>query len=183
MIEVKNITKHFTKEKAVISSVSFNVEEGEFVTIVGPSGCGKSTLLEILAGLQMPTEGEVYMDGKKVLEPCKKRSRFLSPMANCMFQDNQKFNIAMVFQDHGIFPWMTVFENVSFTLELRQINGGKRSDLVREYLNLVGLKGAENKYPSQLSGGMRQRVGLARALAVKPKIILMDEPFSSIDAF
>ena len=200
MIEARKITKFFSvinpqglaEGITAVLSVSLKVEEGEFVAVVGPTGCGKSTFLEILAGLQAPTEGEVYIDGKLVLEPLpstrkeietyQRKYRFLSPIANDLWRDIPKFDIAMIFQDYAVFPWMTALENVFFTLKLRRVPKGERSYLARKYLNLVGLNGAENKYPSQLSGGMRQRVALARALSVEPKIILMDEPFADVDA-
>ncbi len=200
MIEARKITKFFpvinpqglAEGITAVLSVSLKVEEGEFVAVVGPTGCGKSTFLEIMAGLQAPTEGEVYIDGKLVLEPLpstrkeieiyQRKYRFLSPIANDLWRDIPKSDIAMIFQDYAVFPWMTALENVFFTLTLRRVPKGERSYLARKYLNLVGLSGAENKYPSQLSGGMRQRVALARALSVEPKIILMDEPFAAVDA-
>lgn len=200
MVETKKITKFFSvinpqgiaEGITVILSVSLKIKDGEFVAIVGPTGCGKSTFLEILAGLQAPTEGEVYIDGKLVLEPLpstrkemeayQKKYRFFSPIANDIFRDIPKFDIAMIFQDYSIYPWMTSLENVLFTLRLRDVPKEEREYLGRKYLSLVKLDGAENKYPSQLSGGMRQRVALARALSVEPKIILMDEPFAAADA-
>ncbi len=200
MIEAREITKFFSvinpngiaEGNTAVLSVSLKIEDGEFVAIVGPTGCGKSTFLEILAGLQAPSEGQVYMQDKLVLEPLphtrkemdayQKKYRFLSPIANNLFRDTPKFDIAMIFQDYSIYPWMTALENVLFTLKLRGVLSGEREQLARRYLSLVGLSGAENRYPSQLSGGMRQRVALARALSVEPKIILMDEPFAAIDA-
>lgn len=200
MIEAKKITKFFSvinpqglaEGITAVLSVSLKVGDGEFVAIIGPTACGKSTFLEILAGLQAPTEGEVYIDGKLVLEPLpstrkeietyRRKYRFLSPIANDLVRDIPKFDIAMIFQDYAVFPWMTALENVIFTLKLRGVPKGERYFLARKYLNLVGLNEAENKYPSQLSGGMRQRVALARALSVEPKIILMDEPFAAVDA-
>ncbi|MBA2124044.1 MAG: Bicarbonate transport ATP-binding protein CmpD [Dehalococcoidia bacterium] len=200
MIEAREITKFFSvinpngiaEGNTAVLSVSLKIEDGEFVAIVGPTGCGKSTFLEILAGLQAPSEGQVYMQDKMVLEPLphtrkemdayQKKYRFLSPIANNLFRDTPKFDIAMIFQDYSIYPWMTALENVLFTLKLRGVLSGEREQLARRYLSLVGLSGAENRYPSQLSGGMRQRVALARALSVEPKIILMDEPFAAIDA-
>lgn len=200
MIEARNISKTFSSVNSAgsfegftaVRSVSLKIEDGSFVALLGPSGCGKSTFLEILAGLQAPSSGEVYIDGKLVLEPLpgtkkeleayRKKHRFLSPIANDLIRDNPKFDTAMVFQDHAVFPWMTTLNNVIFTLKMR---GVPKEDLIpraQENLSLVGLAGSENKYPSQLSGGMRQRLALARALAVNPRIILMDEPFGSVDA-
>lgn len=200
MIEARRITKFFSVTKddgtaegaTVVLSVSLKIQDGSFVTIVGPTGCGKSTFLEILAGLQAPTEGEVYIDGRLVLEPLpstrkemdayRRKYRFVSPLANGIFRNRPKHDIAMVFQDYAIFPWMTARENVLFTLKLRGAPRSDREDLVRHYLDQVGLRGSAHKYPSQLSGGMRQRLAIARALSVEPKIILMDEPFAAVDA-
>jgi len=200
MIEAKRITKFFSVVNSngiaegltAVLSVSLSIPAGKIVSLLGPSGCGKSTFLEILAGLQAPTEGEVYIEGVKVLEPLpstrkemeeyRKRYRFLSPLANDMFHDRPKHDIAMIFQDYAVFPWMTVLENVTFTLKLRGIVRKEREGKAIEYLNKVGLTGFLNKYPSQLSGGMRQRLALARALSVEPKVILMDEPFAAVDS-
>lgn len=200
MIEAKNISKFFSIKKedgtadgfTAVNSVSLKIEEGSFVSLVGPSGCGKSTFLEILAGLQAPSEGKVFIEGKVVLEPLpatrkemeayKKKYRFLSPIANRLFRNSPKHDIAMIFQDYAVFPWMTTLENVLFTLKLRGITKKDRPELAQKYLNMVNLAGSEHKYPSQLSGGMRQRLALARALSVDPKFILMDEPFAAVDA-
>lgn len=145
-----------------VSDVNFDVEQGEFITIVGPSGCGKSTLLSSINGLLSPTKGEVNIAGKTVKGPSQDR--------------------AMVFQEFALMPWRTVDENVWFGLELQ----GKKKDTLRKtadkYLKLVGLKNFSKSYPHQLSGGMRQRVGIARALAINPDILLMDEPFGALDA-
>ncbi len=200
MIEARRISKFFSivDENGIaagltaVLSVSLRIPSGRFVSLVGPTGCGKSTFLEILAGLQAPTEGEVYIDGKLVLEPLpgtrkemeeyRKRYRFLSPITNSLIRNNPKHDIAMIFQDYAVFPWMTALKNVMFTLELRGVRRSDRKGLALRYLADVGLAGAESKYPSQMSGGMRQRLALARALSVEPKIILMDEPFAAVDA-
>jgi len=200
MIEAVRITKFFpvtnsqgnAEGNTAVLSVSLKIEDGEFVAIIGPSGCGKSTFLEILAGLQVPTEGEVYIDGKRVLEPLpstrkeieiyERKYRFLSPVVNDLLKDIPKFDTTTIFQDYAIFPWMSALENVLFALKVRGIPKKEAISVARKYLDMVGLNGAENKYPSQLSGGMRQRVALARALSVEPKIILMDEPFAAVDA-
>ncbi|GHT83036.1 nitrate ABC transporter ATP-binding protein [Spirochaetia bacterium] len=207
MIEARSITKFFsvTNEKGLaegltaVLNVSLTIPDGKIVSLLGPSGCGKSTFLEILAGLQAPTDGEIHIDGKLVLEPLpstrkemedyKRRYRFISPLANGVFRDHPKHDIAMIFQDYAVFPWMTVIQNVIFALKLRNAGAGKKklsrktiSEKARYYLDQVGLGAAEYKYPSQLSGGMRQRLALARALSVEPKIILMDEPFAAVDA-
>jgi NitT/TauT family transport system ATP-binding protein len=208
MIEAKSINKFFSviNEKGIaegltaVLNVSLNIPDGKIVSFLGPSGCGKSTFLEILAGLQPPTDGTIRINGKLVLEPLpatrkeqieyKRRYRFISPLANGVFRDQPKHDIAMIFQDYAVFPWMTALHNVEFALKLR--NAGRKgkeklkrseiSDKALFYLQKTGLAGFANKYPSQLSGGMRQRLALARALSVEPSIILMDEPFAAVDA-
>ncbi len=199
MIEARCISKFFpvinehgiAEGLTAVQSVSLTIPDGKIVSFLGPSGCGKSTLLEILAGLQAPTEGEVYIDGVRVLEPLpatrkemdayRKKYRFLSPLANSLFRNRVKHDIAMIFQDYAVFPWMTALGNIIFTLKLRGIPRKERETLARKYLAKVRLEGFENKYPSQLSGGMKQRLAIARALSVGPKIILMDEPFAAVD--
>jgi NitT/TauT family transport system ATP-binding protein len=199
MIEARNITKFFSvvnedrsaDGNTAVLSVSLAIPDGRFVSFLGPSGCGKSTFLEILGGLQAPTEGEVYIDGKRVLEPLpasrkemevyRRKYRFLSPIANSLFRDKPKHDIAMIFQDYAVFPWMTAMQNIAFTLKLRGVPRNERREQALRYLARVGLAGAENKYPAQLSGGMRQRLAIARALSVEPSIILMDEPFAAVD--
>jgi NitT/TauT family transport system ATP-binding protein len=213
MIEAKSIGKFFSviNEKGLaegltaVLNVSLTIPDGKIVSILGPSGCGKSTFLEILAGLQAPTDGTIHIDGKLVLEPLpatrkeqiayRRRYRFISPLANGVFRDHPKHDIAMIFQDYAVFPWMTALQNVVFALKLRS-SGRKAAGKTgpaklkkREieekaffYLHKVGLAASAHKYPSQLSGGMRQRLALARALSVEPKIILMDEPFAAVDA-
>jgi NitT/TauT family transport system ATP-binding protein len=208
VIEAKSISKFFSviNEKGLaegltaVLNVSLTIPDGKIVSLLGPSGCGKSTFLEILSGLQAPTDGTIHIDGKLVLEPLpatrkeqiayRRRYRFISPLANGVFRDQPKHDIAMIFQDYAIFPWMTALQNVVFTLKLR--NAGKRgaeklktpelAEKALYYLGKVDLAAFAHKYPSQLSGGMRQRLALARALSVEPKIILMDEPFAAVDA-
>ncbi|MCL2101753.1 MAG: ABC transporter ATP-binding protein [Fibromonadales bacterium] len=200
MIEARNITKFFpilNEDRTAdgitaVLSVSLTIGDGKIVSLLGPSGCGKSTFLEILGGLQAPTEGSVYIDGVQVLEPLpstrkemeeyRRKYRFLSPLANRFFKNQPKHDIAMIFQDYAVFPWMTVLQNVLFTLKLRDIPRREREPTAMVYLKKVGLAESLSKYPSQLSGGMRQRLALARALAVQPRIILMDEPFAAVDA-
>ena len=145
-----------------LHDVSFEVQEREFVSILGPSGCGKTTCLRILAGLTPYDEGAVVVQGRTVTGPGRDR--------------------AVVFQSYNLFPWKTVVENIEFGLKLQGVPRAKRQDRVRPYVELVGLIGFEDHYPHQLSGGMQQRVGIARALATDPDILLMDEPFASIDA-
>lgn len=161
MLEVKNVTKVFNSF-VVLKKICMMVREGEFVCVVGPSGCGKTTLLRIIAGLESADEGEVYVDGKLMNEPSKEKG--------------------MVLQEFALFPWRTVRKNVEFGLEFRKIPSTDRKNLSEKYIALVGLSGWEDKYPYELSGGMKQRVAIARALANDPKILLMDEPFASVDA-
>jgi NitT/TauT family transport system ATP-binding protein len=162
-VELDNVTKFYQAQENLhaLHNVSFDIERGEFVSIVGPSGCGKSTLLKIMAGLDVPSSGEVRFEGGPVRGPHSK--------------------ISMVFQAFGLFPWRTVLENVEYGLEMRKRPKKERVETSREYLEMVGLGGCEHMYPKQLSGGMKQRVGIARALAVDPEVVLMDEAFSAID--
>ncbi len=199
MIEARGITKFFSivnpdrtaEGLTAVHSVSLSIPKGKIVSLVGPSGCGKSTFLEILAGLQAPSDGQVYINGKLVLEPLpasrdeieayRKKYRFLSPISNSLVKDRSRHDIAMIFQDYAVFPWMTALENVTFTLRMRGVSVSEREYLARQYLRGVGLEASRNKYPSQLSGGMRQRLALARAISFEPEIILMDEPFAAVD--
>jgi len=145
-----------------IDDVSLSVQEGEFVSILGPSGCGKTTVLRILDALVPHDGGRVLINGSEVTKP----------PVECGF----------VFQDFGLYPWRTVVDNVGFGLEVAGVEGDKRRTLVSRYIELVGLTGFEGSYPHQLSGGMQQRVGIARTLAMEPEILLMDEPFGALDA-
>ena len=149
-------------ELVALDSMSLSVGAGELVAIVGPSGCGKSTLLLSINGLLPPTRGRVSLDGAAVTGPSAER--------------------ALVFQEFALLPWRTVLANVELGLELAGHRGADRRAVARHHLALVGLRDFESFYPNQLSGGMRQRVGLARALAVRPRVLLMDEPFGALDA-
>ena len=165
-VELDSVTKFYTdreEEMHALHEVSFGIDRGEFVCIVGPSGCGKSTLLKIMAGLDSPSKGEVRFQGGVVRGPHPK--------------------ISMIFQAFGLFPWRTVLENVEYGLEMNKVPKKERREVSREYLDMVGLGAYEHMYPKQLSGGMKQRVGVARALAVEPDVVLMDEAFSAIDEF
>ncbi len=163
MLEIRHLHKYYG-DAVVPALADFNlkVESGEFVTLIGPSGCGKTTALRIVTGLLEESSGEVYVDGKPSTGP--------SP------------DKAIVFQLFNLFPWRTALDNVAYGLELQRVPKKRRREIAREYLALVGLSDRADHYPSQLSGGQNQRVGLARALAVEPKLLLMDEPFGSLDA-
>ncbi|ELK47408.1 putative sulfonate ABC transporter ATP-binding protein [Haloferax sp. BAB-2207] len=164
-VSVDSLGKTYASDRRTVealSDVEFAVEDGEFVCIVGPSGCGKTTLFRIIAGLEDATSGAVTLDGSPVTGPGTDRG--------------------MVFQEYGLFPWRTVSENVAFGLEEQGVEEPARSERVTEMLELVGLDGFADAYPKELSGGMKQRVGIARALAVDPELLLMDEPFGAVDA-
>lgn len=160
ILKVNDLSHSFTGENKkifeVIKNISFSVKEGEFLSIVGPSGGGKSTLLRIITGLIKPTRGTVEVNTSKM---------------------------AMVFQNFAIFPWLTVHDNIGFGLKMAGVSARERKAIIAEKIKEVGLSGFDKKYPKELSGGMRQRVGLARALAVSPELLIMDEPFSSLDTF
>ena len=164
VLEVENVTKTFITDKSkilVLDNANFSVGNDEFVCLVGPSGCGKSTLLRIIAGLEKADSGRILFHGKPISQP------------------NPK--ISMVFQLFGLLPWKSALENVELPLEVQGIEKQDRVHTAEEYLRMVGLEGFENTYPHDLSGGMKQRVGIARALALNPEVLLMDEPFSSLD--
>ncbi|HOT94192.1 MAG TPA: ABC transporter ATP-binding protein [Methanoregulaceae archaeon] len=150
------------EEVEALRGVTLEVEEGEFICILGPSGCGKTTLLRIIAGLDTPSEGAVLVDGEPVRGPTPR--------------------LGMIFQDYSLYPWRRVVDNIAFGLELAGVGKATRTERAREYLELVGLDEFADAYPYELSGGMRQRVAVARALATEPAVVLMDEPFGALDA-
>jgi NitT/TauT family transport system ATP-binding protein len=160
----KSFAGHSASDPSVLAlkGVSFTVNHNEFCSVLGHSGCGKTTLLTLVAGFEQPTEGELLLDGKPVGKPGWERS--------------------MIFQDYALFHWLTVEENISFGLEMKNVPRNQRKAIVKDYISLVGLSGFDHRYPHQLSGGMRQRVSIARALAVDPQVLLMDEPFAALDA-
>lgn len=166
MITFENVSKNFQHNggpsSPVLGNLSFTVREGEFVSVLGPSGCGKTTLLNLIAGFISPSRGRVLMDGMQVGGPGPDRG--------------------VVFQDATLFPWLTVLKNVEFGLKLQGMRGRLLSKTARRYLERMGLSEHADKYPHALSGGMRQRVAIARVLALEPKVLLMDEPFSALDA-
>ena len=159
-VSVKGIYKNYGDVEA-LRDMSLDFPKGQLTSLLGPSGCGKTTLLKIIAGLLAPNQGEVYVNGQIVSEPGPDR--------------------AFVFQDFALMPWASVLRNVAFGLELRKVAKSEREEIARKYIKDVGLDGFENSYPHELSGGMRQRVGLARALSVDAPVLLMDEPFSAVD--
>ena len=162
-IVVDHASKLFLEGTVVaFRNVELNVRSNEVLCIVGPSGCGKTTLLRCIGGLLTPSSGEVLIDGEPIRAP--------------------REGVAIVFQHFGLLPWKTVVDNVAFGLRIARLPRQRVAEKVEHYIHLVGLAGFENHYPYQLSGGMQQRVGLARALAIDPEILLMDEPFASVDA-
>lgn len=168
-LKVELVTKYFagsngSGDLCVFKDVNFHIEKGEFVTMVGHSGCGKSTLLNIIAGLETPTTGGIILDGKEVTDPGLDRM--------------------VVFQNFSLMPWLTAYENIRIAVRAAYADWSRQrvNEYVQQYIDMVGLTGSEYKKPAALSGGMRQRVGLARAFAVQPKVLLLDEPFAQIDA-
>jgi NitT/TauT family transport system ATP-binding protein len=168
-LEARNIGKQFTtvqggqvQEISAIRNINLSIEDGQFVSIVGPSGCGKSTLLNILAGLDRPSEGEVILDGRPVSETGPDR--------------------IMVFQENALFPWLKVQDNVEFGLMVKGLGKDKRSEIAMQYLEMMQLTKFADAYTYQLSGGMKQRVAIARSLAIDPEVLLMDEPFAALDS-
>ena len=164
-VSVTNVSKVHISTKGepllALHEVNYEVGQNEFFSIVGPSGCGKTTLLNLLGGFEQPTRGELRVGGKLITAPGWER--------------------AVVFQEYALFPWYTVSQNIRYGLRRKRLPNAEQSKLVEHYIGLVGLRGFESRYPRELSGGMRQRVSIARALAVNPSILLMDEPFASLD--
>lgn len=170
-IEIRNVNRDYQIKRnasgeeqifSALQNVSLTVNKGEFLTIVGPSGCGKSTLLDLIAGLALPTSGELFIDGKKITKPALDRG--------------------IVMQGYALFPWRTVRHNVEFGLEVKGVPKKDRQEISDRFLKLVNLSGFADRYPYELSGGMKQRVAIARALAYDPEVLLMDEPFAAVDA-
>ncbi|MDR2665048.1 MAG: ABC transporter ATP-binding protein [Oscillospiraceae bacterium] len=149
-------------EFVALEDFSLSIKDGEFLAIVGPSGCGKSTLLDILSGLTTPRSGQLRIDGREVKGPALDRG--------------------FIMQGYALFPWRTVIKNVAYGLEVKRVPRRERDGICRKYIDLVGLSGFEGRYPNELSGGMRQRVAIARSLAYDPQVLLMDEPFAAVDA-
>lgn len=165
MLVLSNVSRTFASKDHTIRAldgVDLEVRNEEFICILGPSGCGKTTLLRIIAGLDTPTSGELLLDGIRIERPGQDRG--------------------MVFQDYSLFPWRTVIDNIAFGPEVQGVDKKKRYENAREYLRLLDLEKFENSYPYELSGGMRQRIAIVRALINNPKLLLMDEPFGALDA-
>ncbi|MFN2266689.1 MAG: ABC transporter ATP-binding protein, partial [Desulfonatronovibrio sp.] len=163
VVQLKGIVKNFGKLEAV-KKIDLNVEQGSLVTLLGPSGCGKTTILRMIAGLEHPTEGEIYINGKVVNDiPIHKR------------------NLGMIFQNYALFPHKSIFDNVAFGLKYRDVSKTDMKDKVRKALEMVRLPDVGKRYPSQLSGGQQQRIALARAIVIEPDVLLMDEPLSALD--
>lgn len=164
LLTVENLTKTYAskdREVVALEDINFDAYKGDFVSVVGPSGCGKTTLLEILAGLRRTTSGSVKVKGDEVTGPHR--------------------SVGIVFQEESTFPWRTVLENVEFGLEMRGVAKRERRERAREIISIVGLSDFEDAHPHQLSGGMRQRVAIARTLVTHPEIVVMDEPFGALD--
>lgn len=161
-LEISNLHLSYTENKTIFKDVSLRLKQGEFVSVIGPSGCGKSSLLNVIAGFVEPTKGDVRVNGQPVKKPGPDR--------------------AVVFQDLALFPWLNVIDNVSFGLKIKGVSKQERIERSREAIQLVGLSGHEQSSIADLSGGMKQRVAIARTLVISPEILLMDEPFSALDA-
>lgn len=161
MIRMEGVTKSFGKLK-VLDAVDLSVAKGEFLVLLGASGCGKSTMLNMVSGFEKPTDGTIHVNGRQVkdIEPA----------------------CGMVFQQYALFPWKTVSENIAFGLKMRGVGRAERRERAQFYVDMVGLRGFENSYPQALSGGMKQRVSIARVLANDPDVMLFDEPFAALDA-
>jgi NitT/TauT family transport system ATP-binding protein len=163
-LSIDRVSKVYGDTDAVhaLADVSLEVANHQFCAILGHSGCGKTTLLNMVAGFEQPSAGRIAVDGAPVAGPSWER--------------------AMIFQDYALFPWLTVLDNVAFGLEMKRVDKAERRRIAEHYIALVGLQGFERKLPHQLSGGMRQRVAIARSLSVSPRVLLMDEPFAALDA-
>ena len=165
LLEVRNLSKLYTadgKTTEALKEINLDIKENEFICFIGPSGCGKTTLLRIIAGLDEPSSGGIYLNGELIKGPGPERG--------------------MVFQEYSLFPWRTVLDNVAFGPELQGVSKDERYERARQYIKMVDLERFEARYPHELSGGMKQRVAIARALVNDPKALLMDEPFGALDA-
>jgi multiple sugar transport system ATP-binding protein len=170
-IVLRNVVKRFEKSSTAVSNLNLNISDNDFVTLLGPSGCGKTTTLRMIAGLEHPTSGEILIDGETVY----------SSSAGIDVPP-EKRNLGFIFQNYALWPQMTVYENIAFGLENLKWKNSKIKERVHDLLKMMQLEGYEDRYPSELSGGQQQRVAIARTLATNPKILLMDEPLSNLDA-
>ncbi|MFO7987464.1 MAG: ABC transporter ATP-binding protein [Desulfatiglandaceae bacterium] len=166
-LDISGLTKYFMEEKtatpvSVLNDIHFKVNDGQFVSVVGPSGCGKTTLLRIIAGLEKPSSGRVLLDDREI--------------------SRDRDRIGLVFQEYALFPWRTTLQNIELGLEMMQVPKKERRSAAMAYIHSFGLNGFEDAYPKALSGGMKQRVAIARTLITNPKVVLMDEPFGSLDS-
>lgn len=166
-LELIQLSKTYTsredgREVEALRDITIKIEEGEFVSLIGPSGCGKTTLLRIISGLEVPSKGNFLIDGEEVKEPWSR--------------------VGLVFQEFALFPWRTVIDNIEFGLEMKGVPGKERKIKAQEYITRFGLESFESQYPKELSGGMKQRVAIARTLVNDPRVILMDEPFGALDS-
>jgi nitrate/nitrite transport system ATP-binding protein len=165
---IENLVKTFKgadgRESVVLNGINLNIEANEYISVIGHSGCGKSTLLKIIAGLETATSGLVQLEGKEIRKPGAERM--------------------MVFQQYALLPWLTVRDNIRLAIDevMKQASVAQKKEIVEEHIAMVNLNAAANKYPDEISGGMKQRVGIARAIAIRPKLLLMDEPFGALDA-
>ena len=166
-LELIGIRKTFIDQKkgtevTAVGRIDLQIEKGQFISFVGPSGCGKTTLLRIISGLENCYDGDVFLDGKKIQKP--------------------ESEVGLVFQQYALFPWRTMCKNIEIGLEIMGMRKSERRAIAMEYIRLFGMEGFEDRYPCQLSGGMQQRVAIARTLIMNPKVVLMDEPFGSLDS-
>ncbi|MGB3714890.1 MAG: ABC transporter ATP-binding protein [Candidatus Promineifilaceae bacterium] len=164
-LELDNITKRFGKDVLAVNNLSLTVNDGEFLVLLGPSGCGKTTAMRMVAGLEQVTEGYIFIDGEEITD--------LPP---------RKRNVSMIFQNYAVWPHMTVYDNIAFALKLKKMKKDSIDGIVNDVAAMTNIDELLERYPSQLSGGQQQRVAVARAIAVKPKVFLMDEPLSNLDA-
>ena len=165
LVAIRGVSQHFGADGArvpALESIDLDIADGQFTAVVGPSGCGKSTLLSLIAGLRLPSSGTVLCEGERITGPMPRK-------------------VGMIFQEANLLPWLSAIDNVAFPLKLRHVAKAERLDAARRMLNLTGLRGFEDRLPHQLSGGMKQRVAIARGLVQNPAVLLMDEPFASLD--
>jgi len=163
-VQLLNVSKSFDQDEAVIKNLNLDIRQGEFLTLLGPSGCGKTTTLRMIAGFELPTSGEIIIDGESVTQK--------PPYLRC---------VNTVFQNYALFPHMNIYDNIAFGLKMKKIPKNEIKDNVLEMLKMVQLEGFENRMPSQLSGGQMQRVAIARAIVNRPKVLLLDEPLGALD--